>query len=112
MASDQEIAIVREYVHDPDQAKFEDEDLERLIDEAGGDLKQAASNGWLIKAGSVAQWYDGSLDGEALSRGQVFDHCKEMAEEYAKQSGASIFNVKLKTRDFEGELDESEFAGP
>jgi hypothetical protein len=58
------------------------------------DLNAAASEGWYHKAALVSGDYDLSLDGEGLSRSQVYTHCIELAKNYAKRALPSVGRFK------------------
>ena len=91
-----DIALLRLYLADPAGAKevFTDGKLQILLDKTE-DVNAAAAEGWRIKAGSVAEWYQMSVDGATLSRDQVFEHCIKMAEHYEGLGGGNLTNVRM-----------------
>lgn len=103
------LALLRLYLNDRTEPYvFDDTELTDLLDGAGGDVDAAAAEGWKIKAGTVAEWYDVNIDGSALSRSDVFDHCMKMRMQYLSSSGGLIDNVRLQVTPVE-ESNVSEF---
>lgn len=90
------------------QTLFQDYQLTGLLDEAGDDVNLAAARGWRIKAARVAEWYNVSLDGAELTRGQAFRHALDMAKAYQNESSGEIISVKMDT-EFTTATGESEF---
>lgn len=109
------VSLLRLYLSDPNPGPagttpvFTDNQLTELLTRAEGDVNTAAAEGWRIKAGSVADWYDVSLDGSVLSRDQVWKHCMNMVSTYEALSGGQMKNVRLQVTPVES-TDTSEFA--
>lgn len=94
------LTLLKLYLHEPEDGALDDVQLQDLLDAHDGDLDASASAGWKIKAGTVAQWYDVTVDrADTFSRGQVFDHCMKMYELYGSTSGGSIASVRMSTDD-------------
>lgn len=53
-------------------------------------LTGAAAEGWLRKAGQVSPNFDFGSDINKFSRDQVFKHCMEMYDMYAKRQAGSL----------------------
>lgn len=109
------VSLLRLYLSDPSPAPagkspvFTDTQLKELLERAENDVNSAAAEGWRIKAGSVADWYDVSLDGSVLSRDQVWKHCMNMVSTYEALSGGQMKNVRIQVTP-EDESETSEFA--
>lgn len=103
-----DIATLRLWLSDPEDARqfFDDPTLQAMIDRAA-DLYAAAAEGWRIKAGHVAEWYDVNIDGRGLSREQVFRHCIRMADYYMNSGTGEIRSIAMSTA---SDTDESEIA--
>lgn len=92
------LSLLRLYLNDETAPYvFDDPTLQDILDRAEGEVGAAAGEGWRIKAGKVAEWYDVELDGSALSRGQVAKHCLDMASFYEATSGSGgkLTNTRL-----------------
>lgn len=70
-----------------------DTQLQEILDR-NDDILAAAAEVWRIKAGTVADWYDASIDGAGLSRQQVWEHCIEMMKHYDEKSPAQMTNFR------------------
>lgn len=95
----EEIRTLRLYTDIPagsDQF-LDDSDLQVFFDAADGDVNRAAAEIWKVKAARVNEWYTVNMDGNFMTRGEVFEHCLKMSTLYA--SGGSMTNVALLTRD-------------
>jgi hypothetical protein len=97
MATVEQLAKLRLFIDDPagNDQLFDDPDLGAFITDAGDDLSQAASELWKVKAARVSEWYTVNMDGNFMSRDQVFAHCLKMSESYA--NSGSMTNVALTT---------------
>lgn len=93
--------LLRLYLADTNSSNYaiSDDFLDKLIAKAGGDddenFNAILAEGWRIKAATVAQWYDASIDGRVFNRAQVFRHATKMAEMYAAEAGTSISNFEI-----------------
>lgn len=81
-----------------------DDDLDALValaDRGDGtyDLRRAAAEGWRWKAARVAGAFNLSIDGGAINRGDLLDHCERMIKMYSRQAPRSVVLVN-------GEADE------
>lgn len=108
-----DLELLRLYLADPlgglnGGELFKDHELERFLSDAS-DVAGAAATGWRIKASRVAEWYNVSLDGSELSRGQVYRHCIDQADHFSGISSGVITSVKMST-DYQSNTEESEFA--
>lgn len=106
MATEAELRTLRLYVDDKagqDQF-FDDSTLQQFIFDAGGDLNNAAASLWKVKAARVTEWYTVNMDGNFMTRGEVFDHCLKMSQSYA--AGGVMTNVRLTTREPDVPIDE------
>jgi len=66
------------------------------------DLQAAAADVWRRKAAHYAPTsFNFSTDNHSISRSQVYDHCKEMAEFFENQGGDSIVSVQMFRSDME-----------
>lgn len=54
------------------------------------DLDAAAAEGWRRKAGIAAARFNFAEDGQRFDRAQVYAHCLQQAEQYARRSLGSI----------------------
>jgi hypothetical protein len=80
----------------PEDPFFSDEQLDNLLAETQeNDLNAAASQGWLMKAAAVSDWYQATSDGSSFSRQQVFEHCLRMANKYEEMSSATLVSVRM-----------------
>lgn len=106
MATDAELRTLRLYVDDPagDSQFLDDSVLLTFIEAAGGSLNNAASEIWKVKAARVNEWYTVNMDGNFMTRGEVFDHCLKMSASYA--AGGAMTNVRLTTRNEPVAIDE------
>lgn len=97
MATTEQINKLRLFIDDPagNSELFENSVLAGFIDDAADDLSAAASELWKVKAARVSEWYTVNMDGNFMSRDQVFAHCMKMSESYA--NSGSITNVQLVT---------------
>lgn len=105
-----DLELLRLYAADPLNGSelFQDHELQKMIDDAT-DVAGAAATAWRIKASRVAEWYNVSLDGAELSRGQIFRHCMDMADHYSGLSSGQIVSVPMST-DYRSDSEEAEFA--
>lgn len=87
--------LLRTYLHDLTESAVSDDILDQLIGQNPDDFNAVVSGGWRIKAGTVSDWYDASIDGRVLSRDQVFKHCIKMAELYSSEAGANIKSTRI-----------------
>jgi len=92
-----DIALLRLYISDPpgNNEFLHDSDLQILLDNNDDGVEAAAADGWRIKAARVAEWYQMTLDGAFLDRGQVFEHCMAMAKHFEETGGGSLTNVRM-----------------
>jgi len=63
------------------------------IDARTYDLSAAAADIWRQKASHYAMAYNITTDNHSLSRAQLYEHCKDMAQFYAVQAGPSVVQV-------------------
>lgn len=49
----------------------------------------AVKEAWLLKAGKAAARFDFATDGQRFQRSQVLDHCRAMADRYARKANQS-----------------------
>lgn len=55
------------------------------------DLNRAAAQGWILKAGKVANRYNVDMDlHQRLERSKLFDQCMAMAKQYSRKTITSI----------------------
>lgn len=52
------------------------------------DLRWAAREGWLLKAGKASPQFSFTTDGQTFHRSELLDHCLQMARRYS--SGSSV----------------------
>lgn len=57
------------------------------------DLNGAAADCWQERAAKVSSYYDVSLDGHGLSRGQMLKNCQAMYEMYASKAQATVVKM-------------------
>ena len=88
-------SLLRTYLHDSNEKAISDAVLDQIIARIGDDFNAVVAEGWRIKAGTVSDWYDASIDGRVLSRDQVFKHCLKMAELYRSEAGANIKSTRI-----------------
>ena len=50
------------------------------------DLMRAAAQAWELKAAKAAPAYNLSVEGKSLNRGEIFDHCVQMAKIYGRRA--------------------------
>jgi hypothetical protein len=99
--------LLRLYLDDTSESPvLTDDELDEILAKVDGEFYGAVSEGWTVKAGKVASWYDASLDGSNLSRDQVFDHCIQMAEMYGSRGGVNMKNIGLTTQPASSESSE------
>lgn len=97
MATTEQLTKLRLFIDDPagNNQFLEDSVLSGFIADADDDLSAAASELWKVKAARVSEWYTVNMDGNFMSRDQVFAHCMKMSESYA--NSGSMTNVALTT---------------
>lgn len=97
MATTEQLTKLRLFIDDPagNDEFFTNETLAVFITDAQDDLSAAAAELWKVKAARVSEWYTVNMDGNFMSREQVFDHCMKMSASYA--NSGSITNVALTT---------------
>lgn len=104
------VSLLRLYVADVAKPyTFTDEQLNEFLTGKGGDINAAAAEIWRIKAGTVAEWYNVSLDGRTLSRGEVYEHCMKQYDLYLGLSGSRIVSVRTQVTPDPSETQVSEF---
>jgi len=97
MATTEQLTKLRLFIDDPsgNDEFFTNETLAAFIADVDDDLSAAASELWKVKAARVSEWYTVNMDGNFMSRDQVFSHCMKMSESYA--NSGSMTNVALTT---------------
>lgn len=75
------------YARRPDA---EDRDVNDDAWEPTWDLDAAAAEGWRRKAGLAASRFNFAEDSQRFDRAQVYAHCLQMANEYARRSMGAI----------------------
>lgn len=91
MATPAEVASLRALIDDTgDPPEFTSVDLGAYIDEAGGDIRQAAGAVWGVKASRLAGLVDVQEGASSRKLGQLYKQALEMATFYgAKPASAS-----------------------
>jgi hypothetical protein len=122
-ASDDHIAELRDYVAEPTEATYSDEDLAAVIEKyplidadgndpdasswtAAYDLNAAAANLWIRKASAMATMYDFAADGVNAKRSQLYQQAKEQARYYGSRRMPSSISVQP-PKDFERDYQSS-----
>lgn len=102
----EQISTLRLYTDIPAGSEqfLDDTVLQGFFDAADEDINRAAAEIWKVKAARVNEWYTVNMDGNFMTRGEVFEHCLKMSALYA--SGGSMTNVALTTRDADNESSE------
>lgn len=92
-----DISLLRLFIADPagNDAHFPTTTLEGLLENHEGDVYATASEVWAIRAADVHEYYMAQIDGNLMSREQVFEHCLSMQKMYEQKSGSKMTNVAL-----------------
>ncbi|MCK9358198.1 MAG: hypothetical protein M0R22_13815 [Dehalococcoidia bacterium] len=110
-ASAAHIAELRDYIAEPTDDTYSDDDLSTviekypLIDSSGNepdetdwtatyDLNAAAANLWGRKASALAAMYDFKADGGDFKRSQLYENAKAQARYYGSRRMPSSFSVQ------------------
>lgn len=70
---------------DSDDRDYSDDDWEPTWD-----LDAAAAEGWRRKAGIAANRFNFAEDGQRFERAQIYAHCLQQAEQYARRAMGAI----------------------
>lgn len=104
-AERQEFDVTRAYISNPqawnsiarmvakdNTPTLSDQDVDDLVAIAARpdgtyDLNRAAAEGWRWKAAKVAGYFNITIDGGGINRGDLLEHCTKMVELYTKGRG-------------------------
>lgn len=90
MASAEQIAQLRLLIAEPSSAKFTDDALGAIIDEALGDMNKGAYEVWTIKAANAAELVDISEGGSSRKNGDIYEQALTMAKHFGSQVSGGV----------------------
>ena len=94
MATPEQLALLREYVNELDDAGgWTDAKLTTLLESVGDDVRKAAGQVWQAKAGQLTTLNDITESGSSRRLSQTFDHALKMAAHF----GAAATEVPVPT---------------
>lgn len=88
--SNDEVEDILTYARRPDE---DDNDYADSEWTPTWDLNAAAAEGWRRKAGYAASRFNFAEDSQRFDRAQIYAHCLQQAEQYARRSMGAIPNT-------------------